>query len=136
MDYRLATRLALILGSLTPVASAQTTQPERLNAPAESEAVVSLATAAPQELPPLSATMRGCQLSPLLKCAGPTACFCQPPLYYGTFALDDDWTNPVLECAGGRCGAHWYRYSRNMVQRKDAWSQHTAGAIDLHPCDE
>lgn len=87
------------------------------------DSVLPLATAPPQVLPPLNATGCGCCLRPQLNCRGPVACFCRPPLYYGTYPWDDDWTNPVLQCADGQCGNWWYQRGRAMVERKEACSQ-------------
>jgi len=84
---------------------------------------VPLATAGEAELPPLSAYGSGCCLKPCLRCPGPPARFCVPPLYYGTNPLDDDWTNPLLQCACGECGRCWYRAARASVHVRDGLTQ-------------
>lgn len=120
--------LALIV--FCPTVAAQTPPSNSVATPSDAElsdAVVTLATAPPPVLPSLSATGCGCCLKPHLSCRGPMACFCQPPLYYGTYPWDDDWTNPVLQCADGQCGNWWYERARAMVERKEACSQTVGG---------
>lgn len=80
--------------------------------------IVPLATAAPPALPPLKAVGSGCCLRPDLSCPGPAFCPCVPLVYFQTDPRDDDWTNPLYECAGGGCGTHWYEHALRMVVRK------------------
>lgn len=102
-----------VAGDATPLYAG--TQPQQNYVP--------LATAGPARLPPLSAVGNGCCLEPCVSCPGPPARFCEPPLYYGTNPLDDDWTNPLLQCAGGQCGQVWYRYARASVRWRSGFTQ-------------
>jgi len=94
---------------------------------------VPLATAEPEPLPPLAAYRSGCCLKPCLECPGPCARFCLPPLYYGTPALDDDWTNPLLQCAGGKCGTCWYRGARAVIYSREGVTRTVYPALPHRP---
>lgn len=95
------------------------------DAPA-SQGVVRLAPAGPAVLPPLRAHGMGACRQPMPGCYGPSYATCRPLIYYGTNPRDDDWTNPLYECAGGRCGQGWYSHALNMVRRKKEFAEHVA----------